>query len=191
MDIRFEEKGKRGEPPKTRLYAPVTDTDESTEPPRPKKKRSAARQDDGSLKVKKPETRAMSRIGLVFSGFLFAGMILFALTGYERIARAYADINALNTEIDTTNLRIIELEASIECAVTIQDAQQAAEQYGMRYPQQSQYVKIGDALPFSGQAPAATTDAPTQEPSAPTNGGGNGTNGDDTGDGGVQPPDGG
>ena len=69
---------------------------------------------------------ALGRIGLIISGFLFAGMVLFTLSGYERISRAYADINALNSEIDSTSLRINELDVQIECAVTIQDAQQVA-----------------------------------------------------------------
>ena len=121
-------------------------------------------------------------------------MVLFTLSGYERISRAYADINALNDECDTTDLRINELNVQIECAVTIQDAQKVAEEYGMKYPDQSQYVRIGDPLPFDNTVPT-TTDAPasgttttpesTPEPTpVPTSG--TGTSG-----GGEQPPAGG
>ena len=118
-------------------------------------------------------------------------MVLFTLSGYERISRAYADINALNKEIELTELRINELEVQIECAVTIQDAQKVAEAYGMRYPENDQYVRIGDPLPFDNSLPSPTGSPKadttpqaetTPDPaSQPTN----------TSDGGEQPPAGG
>ncbi len=134
------------------------------------------------VRVQKAEIAPLGRIGLIISGFIFAGMVLFTLAGYERISRAYADINALNDEIEQTNLRINELDVQIECAVTIQDAQQVAEAYGMKYPEKSQYVKIGDPLPFNNTVPTTTdvgtaTDTPAQpavtpDPGADTTGGG-------------------
>lgn len=142
------------------------------------------------VRVNKPEMSSLGRVGLIISGFLFAGMVLFTLSGYERISRAYADINALNNESDTTDLRINELEVQIECAVTIQDAQKVAEAYGMRYPEKNQYVRIGDPLPFDNTTPAPTTipeggattaPEPTPEPTSTS-----GTSG-----GGEQPPAGG
>ena len=127
---------------------------------------------------------SLGRIGLIISGFLLAGMVLFTLSGYERISRAYADINALNSEIDLTDLRINELEVQIECAVTIQDAQEIAEAYGMRYPDKNQYVRIGDALPFDNTLPSSsvspasdttptpeTTPDPATEPTETLSGG--------------------
>jgi len=120
------------------------------------------------VRVEKAEITALGRIGLIISGFLLSGMVLFTLAGYERISRAYADINTLNSEIDLTDLRINELEVQIECAVTIQDAQKVAEAYGMQYPEKSQYVKIGDALPFDNSTPAATDSAGATTPEAPT-----------------------
>jgi hypothetical protein len=105
--------------------------------------------------------------------------------------RAYADINALNSEIELTNLRINELDVQIECAVTIQDAQKVAEAYGMQYPEKSQYVKIGDPLPFDNTVPtdagtggAAATDTPAEPTTTPDPG-------TDTTDGGEQPSAGG
>ena len=89
----------------------------------------------------------------MFSGFLFAGMVLFTLTGYERISRAYADINTINNAIEQSKLRIKALDVQIECAVTIQDAQTAAEAYGMCYPAQSQHVRIGSPIRIAGTAP--------------------------------------
>ncbi|MEN6634366.1 MAG: hypothetical protein ABFC56_00770 [Clostridiaceae bacterium] len=142
------------------------------------------------VRVNKPEMSSLGRVGLIISGFLFAGMVLFTLSGYERISRAYADINALNNESDTTDLRINELEVQIECAVTIQDAQKVAEAYGMRYPEKNQYVRIGDPLPFDNTTPAPTTipegGATTAPETTPEPTSTSGTSG-----GGEQPPAGG
>ena len=131
-----------------------------------KTRSSAKKARESGVRVKKQESSSLGRIGLIISGFLFAGMVLFTLSGYERISRAYADINALNNESDLTDLRINELEVQIECAVTIQDAQKAAESYGMRYPEKNQYVRIGDPLPFDNSLPVAT-DAPAATTTAP------------------------
>jgi len=122
------------------------------------------------VRVDKPEMTSLGRVGLIISGFIFAGMVLFTLSGYERISRAYADINALNNEISLTDLRINELSVQIECAVTIQDAQEVAEAYGMQYPVQGQYVRIGDRLPFDNSLPTTTGTAestPTTPESTP------------------------
>ena len=152
--------------------------------------RSGVRHDkEPGVRVDKPEMTSLGRIGLIISSFIFAGMVLFTLSGYERISRAYADINALNNEIELTDLRINELEVQIECAVTIQDAQEIAEAYGMQYPEQNQYVRIGDRLPFDNSLPSPTdtTEETTPEPETtpvPS------TEPDTTG-GGEQPPAGG
>lgn len=163
MDIRFEDDRKKGKAPTTRLHMPK-DGEETPVPERKTRRRAGAHgAHEPGVRVEKPEMTSLGRIGLIISGFIFAGMVLFTLAGYERIARAYADINALNSEIEQTKLRINALDVQIECAVTIQDAQRVAEAYGMRYPEQSQYVRIGDALPFSDSAPAETT-APETTP---------------------------
>ena len=174
---------------------PNKETEEESErryESRQSRAKSASRAaEEPHVRVEKPELNPLARIGLILCGFIFAGMVLFTLTGYERISRAYADINALNTEIDATKLRINELDVQIECAVTIQEAQRAAEAFGMQYPEKSQYVKIGDPLPFSGSDyPVAPTTAPTESPAAPTPDPGTGGTGDTTG-GGSQPPAGG
>ncbi len=141
MDIRFDEESKKGKSPTTRLYTSKQDA-EAEDNSRTARVRTGRRaEDEPHVKVEKPEITPLGRIGLIISGFIFSGMVLFTLAGYERISRAYADINALNTEIDSTELRINELDVQIECAVTIQDAQKVAEAYGMRYPEKSQYVK--------------------------------------------------
>ena len=162
MDIRFEDDRKKGRSPTTRLYLPTQEEQDAyearsaeTRSTRPHSGAKSAR--ESGVRVNKPESSSQGRIGLIISGFLFAGMVLFTLSGYERISRAYADINALNDEIDLTDLRINELSVQIECAVTIQDAQKVAEAYGMRYPEKKQYVRIGDPLPFDNTTPPPTT----------------------------------
>jgi hypothetical protein len=161
LDIRFDDEPKKGRSPTTRLHLP-NQAEEDGDTSRPGKSGRRGRTASGGaeepqVRVEKPELNPLARIGLILCGFIFSGMVLFTLTGYERITRAHADINSLNTEIETTKLRINELDVQIECAVTIQDAQAVAEAYGMQYPEQSQYVKIGDALPFSGSAPLTDT----------------------------------
>ena len=46
----------------------------------------------------------------------------------------------INAEIEETRLNINALEVAIECAVTIEQAQQWAKAHNMQYPLQSQYV---------------------------------------------------
>lgn len=165
LDIRFDEASKKGKSPTTRLYTPKKDSDAEDTLRTPRAGSTRKKPDEPHVRVDKPEMTVLGRFGLILSGFILSGMILFTLAGYERISRAYADINALNSEIDSTSLRINELDVQIECAVTIQDAQAIAEAYGMRYPEKSQYVKIGDPLPFSGGVP---TNAPETSPEATT-----------------------
>lgn len=161
MDIRFDGEPKKGQTPTTRLNLPnqeETESDSSRAGTRRRRERHVSGDaQEPHVRVEKPELNPLARIGLILCGFIFAGMVLFTLTGYERITRAYADINSLNSEIEETSLRINELDVQIECAVTIQDAQAVAEAYGMQYPEQSQYVKIGDALPFSGSTLSSGT----------------------------------
>ncbi|MCE5188486.1 MAG: hypothetical protein LLF75_04830 [Eubacteriales bacterium] len=193
LDIRFDEASKKGKSPTTRLYTQNKngEAEETARTGRVKTNRRTP--DEPHVRVDKPEMTVLGRVGLIISGFILSGMILFTLAGYERISRAYADINALNTEKDSTKLRINELDVQIECAVTIQDAQKIAEAYGMRYPEKSQYVRIGDPLPFSGgaptEAPQPDTTATTQPETTPEpDSGGTGDNADG---GGGQPPAGG
>lgn len=178
MEIEFDDKPKKGGTPKTRLYAPSKNagrpggqsagtsggTSSGTRKKSPVREPVETFQDEDGFRVRvsRDEVNPLSRVGMILCGFLFAGMVLFMLTGYERITRAYADINTLNDEIEQTNLRITELDVQIECAVTIQDAQEAAERFGMRYPDPSQYVKSGSYIPVTGTftgAPASTTSA--------------------------------
>ena len=157
MDIRFEEDRKKKKSPTTRLNIPTKEETARATERTARGQTSARSAREPGVRVEKREITGLGRVGLIISGFLLSGMVLFTLAGYERISRAYADINILNNEKELTELRINELDVQIECAVTIQDAQKVAEAYGMQYPEKSQYVKIGDPLPFSN-----STSAPTQ-----------------------------
>ena len=154
MDIRFEEDRKKGKSPTTRLNIPTKEEVANATERNARTQTSARSAREPGVRVEKQEITGLGRVGLIISGFMLAGMVLFTLAGYERISRAYADINTLNNEIELTELRINELDVQIECAVTIQDAQKVAEAYGMQYPEKNQYVKIGDPLPFNNSTPA-------------------------------------
>jgi hypothetical protein len=167
LDIRFEDDRKKGRSPTTRLNMP-SKVEQAEATARTARVRTSGRTAvEPGVRVEKAGITSLGRIGLIISGFLLSGMVLFTLAGYERISRAYADINSLNSEIELTELRINELDVQIECAVTIQDAQKVAEAYGMQYPEKSQYVKIGDALPFDNSTPAVTESAGTTTPETP------------------------
>ena len=118
--------------------------------------------------VAQKDTSILGWVGILFSAFLVAGMLLFILSGYERISRAYSDINSLNTEIEEIKLHISELNVSIECAVTIEEAEQAALAAGMTYPSQSQILVPGQAIPSGGfrsssSVPSGSESAGTSE----------------------------
>lgn len=183
MEIQFDNEPKRGSRPATKMYAPTRENVAYEYTPVTRVSDQPVFEDGDApraAKRKRTETeiKLASRIGIVMCAFAFAGMVLFVLSGYERISRAYADINTLNSEIDERELRIKALEASIECAVTISDAQEAAEALGMRYPEQSQYVPAGSAVPLSGTAPTASSGTGTGGETTPPDGtaqpGGNG-----------------
>ena len=167
MEFSFSDEPKKGGAPATKMYAQKKRGGEekraSAGQEQPRTADGTGTSPSGRKHVREPATSA-SRIGLMFSGFLLAGMLLFTLSGYERISRSYADVNTINSEIDETELRIKALDVQIECAVTIRDAQDVAESYGMRYPTQSQYVKIGSTIPVSGSAPSGSAPGETTTP---------------------------
>lgn len=96
---------------------------------------------------KQKEMSTTERVAIIVCTFIFAAMIVFVLSGYERITRAYTDINTLNNSIDSVNLHISELNVAIECAVTIEDAEAAAQAAGMTYPSQDQIRSSGESIP--------------------------------------------
>lgn len=150
METRFQtEKPQEGKRPAPKLYAPARKARKK----RGRKAGEAAVVPEGEQPRRVHTEREIhfgSRVALIICSFIFAGMVLFILTGYERISRAYADVNTINVEIDETKLSIAALDVAIECAVTIQDAQAAAERFGMQYPDKTQYVPSGSAVPTTG-----------------------------------------
>ena len=162
--IRFERDERRNGAPPTRLYAPTRDSGAYAYDPETGEKLKAAPLKATPVALRpRTEMKLSSRIGIMFCAFVFAGMLVFVLSGYERISRAYAQINTLNDSIEEIQLHINALEADSECAVTLEDAQQYAESHGMRYPVQSQYLQSGSPIPItgsttpSGDAPDGTT----------------------------------
>lgn len=158
--IRFERDERRGSAPPTKLYAPTRDSEAFAYDPETGERLEAAPMKATPVALRpRGEMKLSSRIGIMFCAFVFAGMLVFTLSGYERISRAYAQINTLNDEIEEIQLRINALEADIECAVTLEDAQAYAQSHGMRFPVQSQYLQSGSPIPVtgsttpSGQAP--------------------------------------
>ncbi len=176
MEIEFDDRPGKGVPPGTRMYAPSRKRKRAEKDARKKNRRGRQPEVDDTvvdeegyrIHLSEDAENPFARIGVMFSAFLLAGMILFTLFGYEQISRAYADINTLKDEIELTQLRITALDVEIECAVTIRQAQEAAEAVHMRYPTQSQYTKIGDRIPFSGSvAPAGGTSDGAGQSAAP------------------------
>lgn len=164
MEIEFDHKTEKGKTPGTRMYSPKKRPDGRSAPAKGAKRGAAVQVDDTvideegyRIHLAADKNNPAARIGVMLSAFLLAGMILFTLFGYEEISRAYADVNILKDEIELTKLRITALDVEIECAVTIQQAQEAAEAAHMQYPTQQQYVRIGDSIPFAGALPASNT----------------------------------
>lgn len=107
---------------------------------------------------------------------LFAGMLvlsaalLLLLYRYNFITEQYAAVNRLNTSISEAQRRVRALNVTLECAVSIQDAQDAAQSWGMTYPNADQYVRAGDRLP----AQTIQDDPVTADDEAPEEGAGDG-----------------
>ena len=84
---------------------------------------------------------------------------------FASIAVQYSAVNQLKSDIENAQLRIGALNVALECAVSIQDIQDAAKRFGMTYPTASQYVRTGDTmlLEDDGAADASARDD-TAEP---------------------------
>lgn len=151
---RFEKDRRRAHNAGTRLYTPTRDSAALSYDPEtgePILTDAEGKVIPAPVAVAR-EMTTMERIGVMVCAFVFAGMVLFTLSGYERISRAYADINTLNDEIEDIELHISELNVSIECAVTIEQAETAALAAGMTYPTRAQIYNAADPIP----APSST-----------------------------------
>lgn len=94
----------------------------------------------------RPELSAGCKWALLCSVLLLAAASLAVVFRYADIASQYAVVNQLRSDIESAELRVRELNVKLECAVSIQDAQDAAARFGMTYPTASQYVRAGDTL---------------------------------------------
>lgn len=138
---------------KTKMYAPTGEQKAYKYKPTGGSRKKEAASLEGRRERTVAEVTQLGKLGMVFCAFIFAGMVLFILMGYEKIARAYSDINTLNNSIDQSKLHIKELDVAIECAVTIDQAQQAAQKFNMQYPTKSQYQLEGGTIAITATTP--------------------------------------
>ena len=176
--VSFDRNKKRSGQPNTRFYSPTER----------KRRLKAERSGDAGPRLtveetpvvlgqKKKDQRLGERVAVMAGLFGVSAMLLFILSGYAGISSAYGDINDLNSEIDDLRIRINALEAQLECAVTIEDAKAYAAAHGMVYPEQGQYVRVGDPIPatgtpsgIAGEAPPDNTGIAGQAPDDGSNG---------------------
>lgn len=166
MEIRFEKKNsaRRG----GRAYGSDESRRRVTFGPA-RKSRDTGRSRERAEETAKEPVRSggvpVGKFGIMFSIFLFAAMVLFMLSGYEKITRSYQEVNSISDQIEETKLNINALEVAIECAVTIEDAQNWAKAHNMQYPLQSQYVISGSSVPISRpqQIAPSVTSAPVED----------------------------
>lgn len=150
--------------PGTKLYRPHIDESAYAYDPETGEKRTEPVFTSAPMETKtRSELRPAARVTLIICAFIFAGMLLFTLSGYEKIARTYSSINELEDSIDDIKLRINALEAEIECAVTIEQATAYATSHGMQYPLRTQYKYIGSSenLQGIGSSGAVSADGPS------------------------------
>ena len=165
MGTYFEKgSGRKPKNAETRLYTPSTEEEfddfiEEEDSPEDSSAESAGENTAAGEKKKQKKRKApvvvrqqreistFERVLIMACTFIFAAMVVFILSGYERITRAYADINTLTNEIDKVNLHISELNVSIECAVTIEQSEEAALEAGMIYPTQEQIYTSSEHIP--------------------------------------------
>lgn len=140
--------------PGTKLYTPRRDETAFAYDPETGEKRTEPVYTSAPADEKpRRELRFASRVALIVCAFIFSGMLLFTLSGYEKISRAYSSVNTLEDDIDEIKLRINALEAEIECAVTIDEATAYAVSHGMQYPLRAQYRQIVPGQAATGISP--------------------------------------
>ncbi len=103
-------------------------------------------------KQPRPALSTGCRIAMLFAIATVAAAALFVVFRYNRIAGEYLEVNQLKTDIEAAELRVRALNVELECAVSIQNVQDAAARLGMTYPTAEQYVCAGDALPITANA---------------------------------------
>lgn len=113
----------------------------------------------------RPQLSLGCRWALLVTVMMLAAASLVVVSRFASIAVQYSEVNQLKSDIENAQLRIGALNVALECAVSIQDIQDAAKRFGMTYPTASQYVRTGDTmlLEDDGAADASARDD-TAEP---------------------------
>lgn len=103
MEIQFDNESAKGPRPVSRVYAPnKRRRDDGFEPEEAGGilKAPAFKEEKPKVIRQMHEVKPLTRFAIIVCAFIFAGMVLFILTGYEKISRAYSGVNTLTTEID-------------------------------------------------------------------------------------------
>ncbi|HWR23426.1 MAG TPA: hypothetical protein VN366_08110 [Feifaniaceae bacterium] len=103
----------------------------------------------------RPALSAGCKAAMLLGIFTVAAASLFVVFRYARIAGDYLEVNQMKSDMEAAQLRINALNVELECAVSIQNVQDAAARLGMTYPTADQFVRAGDALPGNGAATTA------------------------------------
>ncbi len=104
-----------------------------------------------------PQLSLGCRWTLLVTVIMLAAASLVVVSRFASIAEQYNQINQLKSDIQGAQLRIGALNVALECAVSIQDIQDAAQRFGMTYPTASQYVRAGDTLAMKDSGTADTS----------------------------------
>lgn len=125
-------------------YAPAAAPVQPVEQPKvaPKPQQRPVRQP-------RPVLSTGCKAAMLFAVFTVAAACLLMVFRYARIANEYLEVNQIKTDIEAAQLRVRALNVELECAVSIQNVQEAAARLGMTYPTADQYVRAGDALPVA------------------------------------------
>lgn len=135
-------------------YAQTAQAEAMPQPQRQPRGKPAPQQKPTPKVTQSPRQRthtqlsAGTRVSIVFCILILSVASLFTIFRYHTISQQWAVVNNLSASIETAQLRIAELNVlvSLECAVDIQKAREAAARFGITYPEARQYVRAGDAL---------------------------------------------
>lgn len=143
-------------------YAPAEAEEWQQEEAPSRQTQQRPRQQDGVQQRPQPreELSSGTKVAMVLAIMVFAAALLAVIGRYNSISREYLEVNALNRSIEEAQLRISQLNVELQCAVNIQEAQEAANRMGLTYPDAGQLVRAGDPLVLPQQAP----DLPEQDP---------------------------
>ncbi len=148
----------------TRVYSPSRSSvayayEQAIPLPRRQEKQDA--QHRQRLQPKEKLLSSGCKWALLLAMAVIAASSLVIVSRFANIAGSYAQINKLKAAINEAELRIRELNVSLECAVSIEDAKEAASRLGMAYPDASQYVRVGE--PFDAKTTVQTGGAKEPE----------------------------